>query len=101
MVALCEFNGAINGELFLAYVAEVLAPALTCGDIVIMDNLGSHKVSAVRQTIEATGCQAALPAALQSRSEPIEMAFAELNALLRARVPRTIEATAWNFPGAG
>ncbi len=55
LVAPCVFNGAVNGELFLAYVEQVLVPTLINGDIVIMDNLGSHKVAGVRQAIEATG----------------------------------------------
>jgi transposase len=49
------FDGAINGEMFLDYVERVLAPTLRTGDIVIMNNLGSHKVAGVRQAIEATG----------------------------------------------
>ena len=51
LVAPCVFNGAVNGELFLAYVEQVLVPTLTNGDIVIMDNLGSHKVAGVRKAI--------------------------------------------------
>jgi len=57
LIAPCVFDGAINGELFLAYVEQVLVPTLTAGDIVIMDNLGSHKVAGVRQAIEATGAK--------------------------------------------
>ena len=49
------FNGAINGELFLAYVEQVLVPTLIGGDIVIMDNLASHKVAGVRRAIETVG----------------------------------------------
>ena len=52
-------NGAINGEAFLAFVEQVLVPTLKPGDLVIMDNLGSHKVAGVREAIEATG--ASLP----------------------------------------
>ena len=70
LVAPCVFNGAINGELFLAYVEQVLVPTLIGGDIVVMDNLGSHKVAGVRKAIEARRRQVALPAILQSRSEP-------------------------------
>ena len=57
LVAPCVFNGAINGELFLAYVEQVLVPTLTGGDIVVMDNLGSHKVAGVRKAIEAAGAR--------------------------------------------
>ena len=55
MVAPAVFNGAINGELFLAYVEQVLAPSLRPGDTVVMDNLGSHKVAGVREAIAAAG----------------------------------------------
>jgi transposase len=57
LVAPCVFNGAINGESFLAYVEQVLVPTLTSGDIVVMDNLGSHKVAGVRKAIEAAGAR--------------------------------------------
>lgn len=53
IAAPCLFDGAINGELFLAYIEQQLAPTLTPGDVVIMDNLRSHKVTGVRQAIEA------------------------------------------------
>ena len=49
------FDGAINGELFLAYVEQILVPTLRPGDVVIMDNLRSHKVAGVREAIEAAG----------------------------------------------
>jgi transposase len=51
------FNGAINGELFLAYVEQVLVPTLTGGDVVVIDNLGSHKVAGVRKAIENAGAK--------------------------------------------
>jgi hypothetical protein len=69
LVAPCVFNGAINGESFLAYVEQVLVPTLTSGDIVVMDNLGSHKVAGVRKAIEAAGARLLLPATPQSRPE--------------------------------
>jgi len=55
IIAPCLFDGAINGELFLAYVEQQLAPSLTPDDIVVADNLGSHKVAGVREAIEARG----------------------------------------------
>jgi DDE superfamily endonuclease len=55
LVAPAVFGGAINGDLFLCYVEQVLAPTLRTGDIVVMDNLSSHKKPAVRQAIEAVG----------------------------------------------
>jgi hypothetical protein len=70
LVAPCVFNGAVNGELFLAYVEQVLVPTLTNGDIVIMDNLGSHKVAGVRKAIEATGARLLYLPPYRSRPEP-------------------------------
>ena len=61
LVAPCVFDGAVNGELFVAYVEQVLAPTLRDGDIVIMDNLASHKVAGVRQAIEARATLRLLP----------------------------------------
>ena len=52
-----SFDGAINGERFLAYVEQALAPTLGAGDLVIMDNLPAHKVRGVRQAIEAQGAR--------------------------------------------
>jgi len=98
LVAPCVFNGAVNGELFLAYVEQVLVPTLTNGDIVIMDNLGSHKVAGVRKAIEATGARLLYPPPYSPDLNPIEQAFAKLKALLRARAVRTVEAL-WNALG--
>jgi len=53
ITAPCVIDGAINGETFLAYVEQILVPTLAPGDVVIMDNLGSHKVAGVRQAIDA------------------------------------------------
>jgi hypothetical protein len=64
LVAPLVLDGAINGAAFLAYVEQMLCPTLRPGDIVICDNLGSHKISGVRQAIEARA------AALQSGSQP-------------------------------
>ena len=98
LVVPCVFDGAINGELFLAYVEQVLAPTLTHGDIVIMDNLGSHKVTGVRQAIEAAGARLLYLPPYSPDLNPIEQAFAKLKALLRARALRTVEAL-WNALG--
>ncbi len=89
------FDGAINGETFLAFVEQVLVPTLKPGDVVIMDNLGSHKVAGVRETIEAAGASLLFLPAYSPDLNPIEMAFAKLKALLRARAIRTVEAL-WN-----
>ena len=92
IVAPCVFDGAINGELFLAYVEQVLAPNLTAGDIVIMDNLGSHKVIGVREAIEAAGASMRLLPAYSPDLNPIEQVFAKLKALLRSPAARTVDA---------
>src|SRR6202453_5271091 len=57
LVAPAVFDGAINGDLFLAYVEQVLVPILTPGDIVVMDNLPSHRKPAVRRAIEDAGAR--------------------------------------------
>jgi transposase len=98
LVAPCVFNGAINGELFLAYVEQVLAPTLMRGDIVIMDNLASHKVAGVRHAIEAAGAGLLYLPSYSPDLNPIEQAFAKLKAMLRARALRTVEAL-WNALG--
>ncbi len=60
----------MNGQSFLAYVEQILAPTLKHGDIVIMDNVSVHKVAGVREAIEARGAIPFLPPALQSRPQP-------------------------------
>jgi transposase len=92
LVAPCILDGAINGEIFLAYVEQMLVPTLSPGDIVIMDNLSSHKVAGVRQAIEAAGARLCRLPAYSPDLNPIEQAFAKLKALLRARAARTIDA---------
>ena len=85
-------DGAINGELFLAWVEQVLVPTLRRGDIVIMDNLGAHKVGGVRQAIEAAGATLLFIPPYSPDLNPIEQAFAKLKSLLRARARRTVDA---------
>jgi transposase len=85
--------------LFLAYVEQVLVvPTLINGDIVIMDNLGSHKVAGVRQAIEAAGARLLYLPPYSPDLNPIELAFAKLKALLRAGAVRTVNAL-WNALG--
>jgi len=98
LIAPCVFNGAINGESFLAYIEQVLVPNLSPGDIVIMDNLASHKVTGVRQAIEAAGASLLYLPPYSPDLNPIEQAFAKLKALLRAKALRTVEAL-WNALG--
>jgi transposase len=89
------FNGPISGELFLAYVEQILVPTLKHGDIVIMDNLRSHKVAGVREAIEAVGATVLFIPAYSPDLNPIEMAFAKLKTLLRAKAIRTLETLRW------
>lgn len=84
-------NGPINRATFQAYVDQVLVPELAPGDIVVMDNLGSHKGPAVRAAIEAAGARLLFLPPYSPDFNPIEMAFSKLKALLRKAAERTIE----------
>jgi len=92
MTAPMVLDRAMNGAWFLAYVEQVLAPTLTAGDIVIMDNLPAHKSAAVRKAIEATGAELRLLPPYSPDLNPIENAFAKLKALLRKAAARTVNA---------
>jgi transposase len=92
LVAPAVFDGAINGDLFLDYVEQVLVPNLTPGDIVVMDNLSSHKKPAVRQAIEDAGASLRFLPAYSPDLNPIEQVFAKLKAMLRAKALRTVDA---------
>jgi transposase len=83
-------DGPMNGDVFRAYVEQQLAPTLRPGDVVIMDNLASHKVSGVRQAIEAVGAELVYLPPYSPDLNPIEQAFAKLKALLRSAAARTI-----------
>jgi len=87
----CVIDGPINGESFLAYVEQVLVPALRPGDIVIIDNLGSHKGKAVRRAIRAAGAKLFFLPPYSPDLNPIEQAFAKLKTLLRKAAERTVE----------
>jgi transposase len=89
----CVIDGPINGESFLAYVEQVLVPALKPGDIVIIDNLGSHKGKAVRRAIRAAGAKLFFLPPYSPDLNPIEQVFAKLKTLLRKAAERTVEAT--------
>ena len=84
-------DGPINGERFRIYVEKVLAPTLSPGDIVIMDNLGSHKSKAVRQAIRQAGARLLFLPKYSPDLNPIEQVFAKLKHLLRQEAPRTPE----------
>jgi transposase len=91
MVAPMVLDGPINGDWFEAYVRHVLAPTLRPGDIVIMDNLSSHKRAAARDIIEAAGARLRFLPPYSPDFNPIEMAFSKLKALLRKAAERTVE----------
>jgi transposase len=98
ITAPCVFDGPINGLSFLAYVTQFLAPSLQAGDIVVMDNLGSHKGAAVRQAIRATGAKLFFLPPYSPDLNPIEQMFAKLKTLLRKAAARSVEAT-WKAIG--
>ena len=89
----CVFDGPINGVSFLAWVEQSLAPTLAPGDVVIMDNLGSHKGGAVRAAIKAVGAKLLFLPPYSPDLNPIEQVFAKLKTLLRKARARTVEAT--------
>ena len=92
IVAPWVIDGAINGEVFRAYVEQVLVPALRPDDIVILDNLGSHKAPAIRKAIKAAGARLFFLPAYSPDLNPIEQVFAKLKHLLRKAAERTKEA---------
>ena len=85
-------NGPINGERFRVYVEKVLVPTLHPGDIVIMDNLGSHKSKAVRQAIRSAGARLLFLPKYSPDLNPIEQFFAKLKHLLRKAQQRSVDA---------
>lgn len=98
MVAPMVLGGPINGERFEAYVGQFLVPTLKPGDIVIMDNLASHKRPGTRGLIEAAGATLLFLPPYSPDFNPIEKAFAKLKAMLRAAEQRTVSGL-WAFIG--
>ena len=86
-------DGPINGQSFLAYVEQFLIPTLKPGDIVILDNLGSHKGDAVRKAVRAAGARLLFLPPYSPDLNPIEQVFAKLKTLLRKAAERSVEAT--------
>jgi putative transposase len=84
-------DGPINGESFLVYVEQVLVPTLKPGDIVVMDNLGSHKGKAVRQAIRAAGAKLLFLPKYSPDLNPIEQFFAKLKHHMREAAERTYD----------
>jgi transposase len=90
MVAPLVIDGPMNGEIFLAYIEQFLAPALKRYDIVIMDNLSAHKVLGVEQAIEAAGATLRYLPQYSPDLNPIEMPFSKFKAYLRKFAERTV-----------
>jgi transposase len=93
IVAPCVLDQPINGASFLDYVVQFLLPKLTSGDVVIMDNLASHKRPAVRQAIRSVGARLLFLPPYSPDLNPIEQVFAKLKHLMRKAAERTQEAT--------
>jgi transposase len=91
-------DGPINGELFTLYVEKVLAPTLAPGEVVILDNLGSHKGKPARNAIRAKGAHLLFLPPYSPDLNPIEQVFAKLKHLIRAAEPRDVEVT-WRTVG--
>ena len=89
----CVLDQPINGHSFAAYVEQCLVPTLAPGDIVIMDNLSSHKRPAIRQAIRAAGARLLFLPPYSPDLNPIEQVFAKLKHLLRKAAERTAQAT--------
>jgi transposase len=98
LTAPCVFDGPINGQCFRAYVEQVLLAELKPGDIVIMDNLGSHKAAIVRQLIKTAGARLWFLPPYSPDLNPIEQTFAKIKHWMRTAQKRTVEDT-WRHLG--
>ena len=98
VIAPFVLDGPMTGEAFRAYVEQCLAPALSPGDVVVMDNLSAHKVAGIAETIAAVGASILHLPPYSPDLNPIEQMFAKLKALLRKAAARTREAL-WNAIG--
>lgn len=94
----CVVDGPINGTIFRAWVEQFLAPTLRPGDVVVLDNLGSHKGTAVRRAIRQAGAHLLFLPPYSPDLNPIEMVFAKLKTLLRKADERSIAAV-WHRIG--
>src|ERR1700704_37228 len=95
LTAPCVIDGPMNGNAFLAYVEQVLAPTLKPGDVVVLDNLSAHKVPGIREAIETAGAKLLYLPPYSPDFNPIEQLFAKLKALLRKAAERSLESL-WN-----
>ena len=92
-------DGPINGESFAAYVKQALVPTLKPGDVVVFDNLGSHKGAVIRRSIRAVGARVLFLPPYSPDLNPIEQVFAKLKHGMRNAAERTVENT-WRRVGA-
>ncbi|AKH99704.1 transposase [Hoeflea sp. IMCC20628] len=92
------FDGAMNGVAFRTYIEQLLVPALIPGDYIVMDNLPAHKADGIRGAIEAAGCALLYLPPCSLDVNPIENAFSNLKALLRAKTERSVDGL-WNTVG--
>ena len=99
LTAPCVFDGPIDGECFRAYVEQQLVPVLKPGDIVIMDNLGSHKSAALRPIIRAAGARLWYLPPYSPDLNPIEQAFSKIKHWMRDAQRRSVQDT-WQYVGA-
>ena len=90
MTAPMVIDGAMNGAAFLAWTRQMLVPTLREGDVVVMDNLPTHKVAGVREAIEAAGARLEFLPPYSPDFNPIEQAFAQIKAFLRKEAARTV-----------
>jgi transposase len=98
LTAPCVFDGPIDGQCFRAYVEQQLVPILKPGDIVILDNLASHKASALRHIIRAAGARLWYLPPYSPDLNPIEQAFAKIKHCMRAAQQRSLDDT-WRHLG--
>ena len=98
ITAPCVIDGPTNGSIFRAWVEQFLVPTLKPGDVVVLDNLGSHKGAAVRRAIRQAGAHLLFLPPYSPDLNPIEMVFAKLKTLLRKADERSIAAV-WHRIG--
>lgn len=88
-------DGAVDGDHFVAFCRDILVPTLSCGDLVVMDNLSSHKVKGVREAIESVGASVVYLPPYSPDLNPIENAFSKIKGLLRSAGHR-VQKTLWS-----
>lgn len=91
ITAPCLLNGPINGETFVSYVEQFLLPTLKHGDVVVMDNLGSHKAKTIRRLLRTVGAKLIYLPAYSPDLNPIEQVFAKLKHFLRKAKKRSFD----------